>query len=129
MDAFSGSRTGNIQGNIHGNIHGNINPDINQPMGMKCIKPAYTSQDMTRNQGFTTGNYIAKGNDKLIDKEPQMVAISYNEERCYICNGKNMEYTLGANKQLFGKCKACVLNLKLREYIPIGEYIRRCGNL
>jgi len=113
----------------------------NIPMGMKCIKPVVSSNDMTKSIGFSTGNYIIQsgvkqaypsgpkltwGADNVVEKEPQLISISYNEEKCFKCNGKNLEYKQGDQKQLFGRCKTCDIHLKLREYISLDQYLSRC---
>lgn len=109
---------------------------------MKAIKPGSNSYEMARSTGFTTGNFIIDSGvkrrfpsgPKLEVEEsnseiqtPKFITVSFNEEKCYKCGLKNIEYRHMPNGDIFGTCRVCDIKLKLREMLPFDKYNNICG--
>lgn len=59
--------------------------------------------------------------DNISDSQA-MISISYNDEKCYKCNQKNIDYNQMGDT-LYGRCKTCNIWLKLRSIAPLNDML------
>jgi hypothetical protein len=74
------------------------------------------------------GNIFAPSARIVPVTEPNLIRVSYNNEKCYKCN-KNTDLTPITNDgEPVSFCKNCKTNVLLYEYIPKEQYLKNIKN-